>query len=381
MQEAADLRPMLVSEITAATDLFLRDRARKSYALLAASAQPRLPFVGSLPAPPPPPAYLPGRGFLPLQQFVDTLFPALSESEGIQLETQVGLAANILGTEPDALDFNFDAVRALLLNPSAQLRELQDTFMRLSGNAADLSVVRATSLQVANNVVDALALRAGVPRETLFPALPAVLRAEEQWFDSNVASQLPEAERRQVLAAAQRPQAAASGAQAQAGTQGPAANDAEPALVPDARAGSGAIGQQQGVKQNGAALAPSSAANGANRFGAVGAAQRASNGSSGEGRIRQGTGAPQVASIRASNGTREGGQSGSDASSSSGSESDSSWSGGEASGDEQPRKIRKPIKMMKLELPAEPRLRSGTTKVRGLGRGVEFSSDTDGDAR
>jgi hypothetical protein len=200
-QEAAELRPLLVRELTSAADLLLRDRARKAYALFAARMQPRLPFLGAMPTLPPPPAFVPGKGFMPIESFLDLLFPKLTDEEEIQLDTQLGLAAAILGTDPkDTFELSLDSVRAIVTNPSAQLRELQDVVMKLSGNAADLTVARPAALQVANNLLDRAAVRAAVPRDTLFPGLPEVLRTEQQLFDDAVTRRLSGQEWREVRA-------------------------------------------------------------------------------------------------------------------------------------------------------------------------------------
>jgi hypothetical protein len=60
-------------------DLFLRDRARRAYALLPTLA-PRLPFIGALlPPPPPPPIFVPGLGLLPAEQALELLAPPLTQ--------------------------------------------------------------------------------------------------------------------------------------------------------------------------------------------------------------------------------------------------------------------------------------------------------------
>ena len=191
MQEAAELRPLLVSELTTACDLLLRDRARKAYVLLSARLQPRLPFIGALPAPPAPPIFVPGKGLMQSQAFIDTFFPRLTDGEEITLDTQLGLAAAILGVEPqDIGEVSAASAQKLLLNPSAQIRELQAVLAKLAGDAGDLSVIRSVSMQVASNLVERLSVRAEVPRDTLFPMLPRALQAEQQLFERNVAPRL-----------------------------------------------------------------------------------------------------------------------------------------------------------------------------------------------
>lgn len=97
LQEAEDLRPLLVSELTSALDLFVRDRARKTYVLLRARLQPRLPFLGPLPAVPAPPIYVPGKGLVAAEAFIDLFFPVLTDQEKISLDTFV----RFQGLQPD----------------------------------------------------------------------------------------------------------------------------------------------------------------------------------------------------------------------------------------------------------------------------------------
>ena len=154
-----------------------------------------------LPAPPAPPVFVPGKGFIPIDDFMDLFFPKLGDEEEIQLDTQVSLAAAILGTDPkDTFELSFDSVRALTLNPSSQLRELQDVLVKLSGNAADLTVARSATLQVAGNMLARVSQRVGVPTETLFPGLPAILSAEQQMFNDTISRRLTPEEMRAVRA-------------------------------------------------------------------------------------------------------------------------------------------------------------------------------------
>lgn len=92
--EARDLRPLLLTELTYATDLLLRDRLRRAAAAAPSLLpRPRLPFgLGALPLPPlpPPPVPVPGRGLVPAQVLVEQLAPPLSQPEEVYL--QVGRA-------------------------------------------------------------------------------------------------------------------------------------------------------------------------------------------------------------------------------------------------------------------------------------------------
>lgn len=195
VQEAAELRPLLISELTVAFDLFTRDRARKTFVLLSASLQPRLPFLGALPTLPPPPVLVPGKGFMESQAFIDLFFPKLSDEEEIQLDTQVSLAAAILGTDAaDIGEVSPANIQHLLFSPSEQVRELQDVLRQLAGNSVDLAVTRNTALTLVNNLVDQVCERVAVPREQLFPVLPQALRAERAVFKQAVGRQLSAAE-------------------------------------------------------------------------------------------------------------------------------------------------------------------------------------------
>lgn len=119
--EARDLRPLLVNWLSSGLDLFLRDRARKAVAALPSLA-PRLPFVGALPTPPPPPLYIPGVGFKPLQEGVDLLAPPLNMQEGVYLQSLLELAAGVLGVPPAELEApNPGMLLQLLRNPGDQV--------------------------------------------------------------------------------------------------------------------------------------------------------------------------------------------------------------------------------------------------------------------
>jgi hypothetical protein len=196
VQEAAELRPLLISELTVAVDLFTRDRTRKTFVLLSASLQPRLPFLGALPTLPPLPVLVPGKGLMEPQAFVDLFFPKLSDEEEIQLDTQVSLAGAIVGTDAirDIGDVSFASVQQLLFSPSAQVREMQDVLRHLAGNSADLTVMRSVALALVNNLVDRMSVRVAVPREQLFPGLQQALHAERNSFEQAVGRQLSVAE-------------------------------------------------------------------------------------------------------------------------------------------------------------------------------------------
>lgn len=89
MQDAKELRPILVEEVSAGLDLLLRDRLRKAFALSMAQLQPRLPLFGALPAPPAPPVPVPGKGLMGASDFVDEFFPKLTDEQEVLLDTQV----------------------------------------------------------------------------------------------------------------------------------------------------------------------------------------------------------------------------------------------------------------------------------------------------
>jgi hypothetical protein len=78
-----------MEELSVGLDLFLRDRVRKAYILLTAYMQPRLPFFGSLPAPPSPPVLIPGKDLMQADDFVNTFFPRLTDEQEVILDTQV----------------------------------------------------------------------------------------------------------------------------------------------------------------------------------------------------------------------------------------------------------------------------------------------------
>lgn len=95
--EARQLRPLLLGELVDGADLLLRDRLRRAHAQLPALA-PRLPLLGlALPAPPPPPVLVPGRGLMGLSQFVEAVAPQLSRSEEVYLQSVMQLSNSLFG--------------------------------------------------------------------------------------------------------------------------------------------------------------------------------------------------------------------------------------------------------------------------------------------
>ncbi|GIL78183.1 hypothetical protein Vretifemale_7622 [Volvox reticuliferus] len=194
--EARELRPLLVGWVVGGLDLLLRDRLRKAYSLAAASLTPRLPFLGSLPAPPPPPLYLPGRGLVPMQQAVDLLAPPLEQGEQVYLQQLTELAASVLGVEPALLESpSLQSILQLASSPPDQVRELATVLSNVassssssigsssSGIAGSSSTNSSSSrmqvaTEVALDIVDQLAAqqasRVGVPSDTLFPFWPPV---------------------------------------------------------------------------------------------------------------------------------------------------------------------------------------------------------------
>lgn len=95
--EAKDLRPLLLKEVVNGLDLWARDSLRRAYAGLPALV-PRIPFLGPLPVPPPPPLWVPGIGFMPLGDLVEALAPPLSQQEEVYLQTLGQLTSSALGS-------------------------------------------------------------------------------------------------------------------------------------------------------------------------------------------------------------------------------------------------------------------------------------------
>jgi hypothetical protein len=100
--EARDLRPLLLGELVDGADLFLRDQLRRAHARLPSLA-PRLPLLGALPAPPPPPVFVPGLGLMQLRSFVDAVAPPLTQPEEIYLQSMRTLGVSLLGARPHAV--------------------------------------------------------------------------------------------------------------------------------------------------------------------------------------------------------------------------------------------------------------------------------------
>jgi len=168
--DAERLRPWLVGELVAGIDLYARDRGRKSLAQLEAVLTPRLPFLGALPAPPPPPLFVPGLGLVPPRDLVEKLLPPLSPEDQVYLESLIGLAATVLGVAPADLDSpGLDRTLAVLLNPTQQQREVQDVLARLAAGEDGAEVAQDIAEQVMDTLVTITAERAGVPVSTLFP--------------------------------------------------------------------------------------------------------------------------------------------------------------------------------------------------------------------
>lgn len=196
---AADLRPLLLAELTNGTDLLLRDRLRRAAAGVSTLA-PRLPFFGTLPLPRLPALLLPvpGRGLLPAGQLVDELAPALSQPEEVYLKTLTELAASLLGVQPAELEAPDAALLSkLLLSPNEQVRELQQAFGVLLGGGSggsaassggatgggvgasgeSATAVREMTAQVVDALMGRAAQRLSVEPDTLFPMRGAVLTA------------------------------------------------------------------------------------------------------------------------------------------------------------------------------------------------------------
>ncbi|KAG2430848.1 hypothetical protein HXX76_009822 [Chlamydomonas incerta] len=170
--EARELRPLLVGWVSSGADLLLRDRLRKAYNLASASFTPRLPFIGSLPLPPPPPVWVPGKGLVPLSQAVELLAPPLEPGEQVYLQQLTELAASVLGVDAAALEEpSLNSVLQLASSPSDQVRELANVLGNVAGGSNGKNLMTAT--EVAVEVVDRLAEqqagRVGVPADTLFP--------------------------------------------------------------------------------------------------------------------------------------------------------------------------------------------------------------------
>ena len=90
---------------------------------------------------------------------------------------QLRLAGAIFGVEPSQLgNFDLATARALIFNPTSQLRDLQGTLQRLASSGADSAVARDTAAKIAERVAERVAARGGMQAAQLFPMLPSVLR-------------------------------------------------------------------------------------------------------------------------------------------------------------------------------------------------------------
>jgi hypothetical protein len=90
---------------------------------------------------------------------------------------QIGLAATVLGVDPQDLDsLSLQGIQRLLFSPSQQVQELAGVLSDLSRNEADSAVARETATKVVGNLLDVFSERAGVSRATLFPLLPRGLQ-------------------------------------------------------------------------------------------------------------------------------------------------------------------------------------------------------------
>ena len=96
--EARQLRPLLVKELVTGLDYYTRDRLQRAYNSLPSLA-PRIPFLGPLPLPPlpSPPVYVPGLGFQPVEQLLQTLAPPLSQTEEVYLQSLLEVTSGLLG--------------------------------------------------------------------------------------------------------------------------------------------------------------------------------------------------------------------------------------------------------------------------------------------
>jgi len=149
---------------------------------------PRLPFIGTLPMPPPPPLIVPGLGLVSLKDLVDRLGPELDRREEIYLQSATQLAQAALGgvsgssadldpahkvspsSNPVAL------VRRFLSPPSEQARELTSALASAAGEGASRAVVAELADAVVGQLAERQAARLGVPVGVLFPGLNAVRR-------------------------------------------------------------------------------------------------------------------------------------------------------------------------------------------------------------
>ncbi|DBB04853.1 TPA: hypothetical protein ACH3X3_010141 [Trebouxia sp. C0006] len=172
--EARQLRPLLVKELVTGLDYYTRDRLQRAYNSLPSLA-PRIPFLGPLPLPPlpSPPVFVPGLGFQPAEQLLQKLAPPLSQTEEVYLQSLLEVASGLLGLRPADLEPNLSTTLQLLTNPSAQMQELQQALTALSGQTANSQVVQEIVEDVLEQLMAIQSQRADVPRNVLFPFVPA----------------------------------------------------------------------------------------------------------------------------------------------------------------------------------------------------------------
>ena len=186
--EARDLRPLLVEELVNGLDLWARDTLRRAYGSLPALA-PRLPFIGTLPMPPPPPLLVPGLGIVSLKELVDRLGPELDRSEEIYLQSATQLAQAALGgglgsssaldpahKVPSSSNNPAALIRRVLSPPSEQARELTSALASAAGEGASRAVVAELADAVLGQLAERQAARLGVPVGTLFPGINVARR-------------------------------------------------------------------------------------------------------------------------------------------------------------------------------------------------------------
>ncbi|KAL3161508.1 hypothetical protein ABBQ32_010382 [Trebouxia sp. C0010 RCD-2024] len=172
--EARQLRPLLVKELVTGLDYYTRDRLQRAYNSLPSLA-PRIPFLGPLPLPPlpSPPVYVPGLGLQPVERVLQQLAPPLSQTEEIYLQSLLEVASGLLGLKPADLE-SPNPVSALqfLINPSAQIQELQQALTALSGQTAKSQVLQEMIEEAVSQLTSIQSQRANVPQHVLFPFVP-----------------------------------------------------------------------------------------------------------------------------------------------------------------------------------------------------------------
>jgi len=99
-----NLKPVLVRELAATLDLVMRSTTRRAYEELRAVLQPRVPFLGALPAPPQPPLPLltpRGPKLLAPEDLLDALQPKLDRQEEVSLQSNAQIFLALLGIPTD----------------------------------------------------------------------------------------------------------------------------------------------------------------------------------------------------------------------------------------------------------------------------------------